>query len=320
MEIFYLTVDAMLMMFLLIIAGFILQRTKILPEGSDITLARLETYIMVPALNFYTWSSNCTVSAFKENSNLILWGIIVTAVAVSLGSLLCKVFVPDVPDDKKAYQRNIYKYAMTFGNFGFMGNFLVLGIWGSEGLFKYSMFTLAMTFAVASWGVYILVPKTSKPSFGTMVKNFFSPPTIGLILGCLAGLLGLTQYIPDFIMRAASNASNCMGPVSMILAGFVIGSYNFKKLITNKKVYVASLFRLILLPTLFILLLQALHVNKEIITWALIACATPLGLNTIVYPATFGGDTQTGASMALISHTVSVITIPLMYFIFIVLL
>ena len=94
MEIFYLTVDVMLMMFLLIIAGFILQKTKILPEGSDITLARLETYILVPALNFYTWSSNCTFSTFKENSNLILWGVVVIAVAVSLGYLLCRFFVP----------------------------------------------------------------------------------------------------------------------------------------------------------------------------------------------------------------------------------
>lgn len=320
MEIFYLTVDAMLMMFLLMIAGFILQRTGILPKGSDITLARLETYILVPALNFHTWSSNCTVQTFKENSNLILWGVAVVTVAIALAHLLCRFFIPKASDAEQAYQRNIYKYAMTFSNFGFMGNFLVLSIWGSEGLFYFSMFSLAMTFVVASWGIYILVPKTSKPSFGTVMKNFFSPPTIGLLLGCVTGLFNLTQYIPDFFMRAASNASNCMGPISMILAGFVIGSYNFKELVTKKKIYVASFVRLILIPTAFILALRAFHASKEIITWVLMAYATPLGLNTIVYPATYGGDTKTGASMALISHTLSVITIPIMYFIFIVLL
>ena len=47
------------------------------------------------------------------------------------------------------------------------------------------------------------------------------------------------------------------------------------------------------------------------------AIATPLGLNTIVYPEAYGGDPETGASMAMISHTLSVITIPLMYLIFI---
>jgi predicted permease len=55
-------------------------------------------------------------------------------------------------------------------------------------------------------------------------------------------------------------------------------------------------------------------------TLALIFVGTPLGLNSIVYPATYGGDTQTGASMASISHTLSVITIPMMYYLFIELL
>lgn len=320
MEVFFLTIDVMLMMFLLIIAGFLVQRAKILPEGSDTTLARLETYILVPALNFYTWSSNCTVDTLKGNANLILWGAAIVAVAVGGGYLLCRFYIPNTESAELAYQRNIYKYAMTFSNFGFMGNFIVLGIWGSEGLFKFSMFTLAMSFVTATWGIYVLVPKTNKPSFGTMVKNFFSPPTIALLLGCLVGIFNLKPYIPDFIMRAASNAGDCMGPVSMVLAGFVIGSYKFKELITKKKIYVATFFRLILIPAIFVLVLRALHASEEIITWVLMAYATPLGLNTIVYPATYGGDTKTGASMALISHTLSVITIPIMYYIFLVLL
>ena len=43
------------------------------------------------------------------------------------------------------------------------------------------------------------------------------------------------------------------------------------------------------------------------------AYATPLGLNTIVFPEAYGGDPKTGASMALISHTLCVITIPIMF-------
>ena len=84
--------------------------------------------------------------------------------------------------------------------------------------------------------------------------------------------------------------------------------------------YVASLLRLVVIPAAMMLVLKLLGINDEIMTFALIAFATPLGLNTIVYPAAYGGDTKTGASMAMISHTLSVVTIPLMYLIFIVLL
>ena len=104
----------------------------------------------------------------------------------------------------------------------------------------------------------------------------------------------------------------------MVLAGFVIGGYNFKELISNKRVYIASFLRLVVIPTVILLILRGIGVSREIMILTLVAFGTPLGLNTIVYPAAYGGETKTGASMTMISHTLSVITIPLMYLIFIV--
>jgi predicted permease len=106
----------------------------------------------------------------------------------------------------------------------------------------------------------------------------------------------------------------------MILAGVVIGSYNFKELLSDKRVYIASFLRLILIPAAFMLALHFLGAEEELMTLALICFATPLGLNTIVYPAAYGGETKTGASMAMISHAFSVITIPLMYYVFVILI
>ena len=46
---------------------------------------------------------------------------------------------------------------------------------------------------------------------------------------------------------------------------------------------------------------------------AFFAIAAPLGLNTVVFPEAYGGNPETGASMAMISHTLCILTIPLMY-------
>ena len=67
-------------------------------------------------------------------------------------------------------------------------------------------------------------------------------------------------------------------------------------------------------------ILKLIGASYEIQLLSLICLATPLGLNTIVFPAAYGGETKTGASMAMISHVLSVITIPLMYLLFVVLL
>ena len=53
--------------------------------------------------------------------------------------------------------------------------------------------------------------------------------------------------------------------------------------------------------------------DKQVLVLTLFAFGTPLGLNTVVFPAAYGGDTSIGASMAMISHTLCVATIPLMY-------
>ena len=321
MDVFFLTLNQMLTMFIFIVIGYLLRRTKILPETSYLTMSRLETYFFVPALTLYNWMTNCTVNSLKENSVLIFYGLVLILCAITLAYPLSKLFVRNAENVELDYQRNIYKYAMTFGNYGFMGNFIVLGIWGSEMFFKYSMFTLCIAFSCSSWGLLILIPKekAGKQSFKDIMKRVFTPPIIALIVGLFAGLFNVKQYVPEFAMSVLSDASDCMGPVAMLLAGVVIGGYDLKELLTYKKVYVATLMRLIVIPACFVLMLRFIGTNKEIITLAMIAFATPLGLNTIVYPAAYGGDVKTGASMTMISHTLSVITIPLMYFILVVL-
>ncbi len=220
---------------------------------------------------------------------------------------------------KKMYQKNIYKYAMTFGNYGFMGNFIILGVWGDEILYKYLMFTFFIGVACYSWGLYILVSKDQNSGlWNNLKKGFLTPPIFALVIGIVCGLLNIRQYMPDFIMIAFENAAKCQGPIAMLLAGFVIGGYNLKELLLNKKVYIATCFRLIVIPTILLIILRTIGATEEVMILAFIAFATPVGLNTIVYPAAYSGDVKTGASMATISHTLSVITIPLLYFIFFV--
>ena len=111
-----------------------------------------------------------------------------------------------------------------------------------------------------------------------------------------------------------------MGPMAMLLAGVVIGEYNFSELLKNKKIYIVTLLRLIIIPAVFVSVLKLFNVSHEIIVIMLIAYATPMGLNTVVFPAAYGGDTKTGAAMTMISSILSIATIPLMYYIFAVLL
>ena len=310
------------MMFLLIAVGFLLRKLRCLPEDAGTTMSKLETLVFVPALNFYTQISKCTPKSFSENAPLILYGAVITVAALLLAYPLSRLFVPHYKcSSEEAYRRNIYKYAMTFGNYGFMGNFIVLGVFGQDAFFRYTLFCLPLTVLCNVWGLYVLIPKEQSAGLAAnLKKGLLTPPVIALVAGIAFGLLDLLQYMPDFVMSAFDNAAACQGPVAMLLAGFVIGGYRFGELVANKKVYVASFLRLIAIPAVLLLILRVLSTPQEIMVLALVGFATPLGLNTIVFPAAYGGETKTGASMAMISHTLSVITIPIMYLLFIELL
>ena len=114
-----------------------------------------------------------------------------------------------------------------------------------------------------------------------------------------------------------------MGPVAMLIAGATIAKYNFAQMLKNKKVYIATGLRLTVLPALLIGVLfgikvlcgSALNISmtNDVLFFCLFATGAPLGLNTVVFPEAYGGDPKTGASMALISHALCVISIPIMY-------
>lgn len=312
----------MLLMFTLILVGYFLRKKSLLPENAGTVMARMESLVFIPALQLSNQLAKCTVESFLENGSLILYGLLITLVAIVISFPLAKCFVRKTENSpEKQYERTVYQYALTFGNYGFVGNFLVLGVWGSDVFYKYSLFVFFVGILCCSWGLYLLTPKDgNKGVLHNIKKGVLTPTVISMVLGVTLGLLDLAKFVPDFVLRALDNAGKCQGPVAMLIAGFIIGGFDLKKILSNKKIYAATAMRLVILPAVLMLVMKLLGANDELMTLALVAFATPLGLYTIIHPAAYGGDTKIGASMVAISHILAVVTIPLMYLLFIVVL
>lgn len=317
MAVFNLTLSQMLMLFLLIFVGFLLRKKNIVPENSYKTISKMQTYVFAPALSYYTLIRYCTVESFAKNSSLILYGFILTVAAIAVAIPVCRLFVK-AKDADSAYQQNVYKYALTFSNWGYLGGYVLLQVFGSETYFLYTMYTMLLRIFTTGWGLYILIPKEQGSSIRqNLIKGLTAPPMIAEFLGIICGFLGVYKFMPTFLLSALEKAGDCMGPMAMLLAGVVIGGNSFRSLITNKKVYVVSLLRLIVIPSAMLLVLHLIGAPEMVSIFTLFAFASPLGLNTIVYPAAYGGDTKTGASMTMVSSVFAIATIPLMYLFFI---
>lgn len=304
MQVFSATLNQMMVLFSFMALGYFLNVKGILPNNTSVTLSKLETNVLVPCLVFNTFYKYCTVENFSEKWIYIVYGTVLMLVSLILGIFLAKLF------SKDDYLRKIYTYSFAVANFSFMGNAVVLGIFGEDVLFDYMIFTLPLCLYVYSYGTASLIPKTEENKRFSF-KVFLNPICLSMLFGAAVGLLNLP--IPKFLVSAISSAGACMSPLAMILTGFVVGSYSLKRLAGMKRVYLASVIRLIVLPLIFVFILKLIGTDPAIVLVTLCATAMPLGLNTVVFPAAYGGDTTPGASMALISHIMSVITIPVMF-------
>ncbi len=302
MQFFNITLNQMLVLLGFMAAGFLLNKKHILPKETSRGLSKLETCLLLPCLSFRAFYNNFTVDNLYGASKQMLYGVAVLLLSFLIALAISRFFTKD------GYTKYAYVYSFTIPNLGFMGNALVLGVFGEKVLFDYMMFYLPFQIFIYTYGVYSLIPKENGGKFD--LKSLINPPLMGILLGMILGIFKIP--LPEFLTTAISSLADCMSPIAMLIAGFVVANYSVAKLSANIKIYIASIVRLILMPLAFVLLLRAFNVDPSIIRVVLCATALPFGLNTIVYPETYGKDSSIGASMALISHLMSVITIPMM--------
>ena len=316
MTTFLATLTPMLTLFLCIAVGFTLTKCKILPENSSKIMAKMETWIFCPALSFMTMVRFCTVETIGEHLVNIILACIGVAFSMAIAIFLARFFIKN-----KGIERGVYAYALAFANGGYMGDPVVLALFGDVVLAYYKLFYLPFSLLINSWGISVMTPASEgKNSFW---KRLINAPTIAMLAGVAVGLSGLGNYLPTPVTNALDTLKVCMGPVAMLLAGVTIAKYDLLSMLKKKKVYVASALRLTLLPALTVLFIFGAKtlanvvlgtaIDNDILFLIFFATAMPIGLNTIIFPEAFGGEPETGASMAMISHTMCVVSIPLMY-------
>lgn len=317
---FITTLTPLLMLFFCIAIGFAARTSGILPDNAGGVMSKLEAYIFCPALNFVTMARYCTVQTLGTHAvNLILASCAVgvaIALAIPIASILTR---------RRRAERGIYRYALTFANSGYMGDPLVLALFGSATLALYKMYTLPLNIATYTWGIAQIMPQDAQGprNLRTLLCKLCNPPILSLLAGIAVGLSGAGELLPTFFVSSLESLKACLGPVAMLLVGFTVAGYHLPSLLKIREVYIASILRLTLLPALVVAAVWGLKtaashlfgipIGHTVLFLCFFTVATPLGLNTVVFPEAYGGDPKPGASMALISHALCVISIPLLF-------
>ncbi len=289
---------------LMIGIGFFLGKMKLVPSTAASLLSKLENFVFLPALVFGTFLSGFTVETLGRVWPLFLGSFVLELLVIPLAfgiSRLCS---------KDGFIRNIYLYGLSFSNFGFMGNAVVMALF--PGIFlEYTVFTLMLWIFINLWGVPVLLMEGGGKSvpLKKRLKSFLNPMMICMLIGAILGITGLN--LPAFATTVVNSLGNCMSPVAMLLTGLTVSQIPLKKMLSVKGVYVITAVRLVVFPALFLLAAYFMpFLGETFILCGLCSLAMPLGLNTVVVPTAYGKDPGVAAGMALVSHVLSCGTIP----------
>ena len=314
-ELFLATLNQMAFLFTLIIIGYLLVKFGCVSQDSAKTLSKLENIVFVPALIMGTFIKNFTVETFSTAWKFLIMSMALAIVCIPLAFLVAKFCYKNEESAKK-----LSTYCLSFSNFGFMGNAVVKALF-PEMFMEYVIFTIPFWTCAYVWGLpTLLIPKTEgeKKTLWTRVKPLVNPMFICLIIGAIIGLSGL--WLPPFVTGVIDSAGACMSPLAMILTGIMVANINLVALVKKWQLYVLSLMRLLVFPLLFIAIFAFLPQNSFITPSFLLSgicvMAMPSGLTAVFAPAPYGVDTRPAAEFALLSHVLSVITIPLIMLLF----
>lgn len=308
MQIFNTTLNQMISLFSLIAIGFLLVKLGVLKKDAAGVLSKLENNLFTPALILNTFLTNFTIDKLSATWQILLFSLCIELVMIPLAlgvGRLC---------EKDKYKQGIVAYGLAFSNFGFMGIAVVKALFPAMEM-NYIIFTLVLWTFIYGWATPTLLIPVDGGGWRARLKGFCNPMFICIFVGMALGLLPFEM--PVAITTAIGMASNCMSPVAMLLTGIIIASVDVKEGFKSHSTWISCALRLVIIPLamlgVFYWLSHVLPFPNEYYICAFCTLAMPLGLSPVVIPAAYGKDTTMAATMALVSHLLSVITLPLMF-------
>lgn len=285
------------MLFLFMGLGLVVTKLHILtPEGKK-SMTDLIINVILPC--------NIIISFYVDMSFEVLLAtgkIFLLAFAIQIMQLaLSKVLYPHVAGKRK----KVMEYGTICSNAGYLGNPVVEGIYGSEGLLYASVYLIPARLFLWSAGLACFTQANRKDILRNLAKH---PCIIAVEIGFL---LMLSQIqLPVILEKSIRSVGNCTTVLSMMTIGAVIADSDLKTVFSRDNAYYCFV-RLILVPGLVLAGGMLLHVDALILGISVVLAGMPAGATTTLLAAKYDGDADFASKCTVLSTLLSMVTIPL---------
>lgn len=209
------------------------------------------------------------------------------------------------------------RFSTVFGNFTFIGFPVVSSLYGQQGLFIYSLFTLPIRIMFYASPHFLLSPSDtdggSKPRLSgrELIKIIVTPPTISIAVG-FAMLLAHVKP-PEFLDGAINALGSTASPLGMLIVGMGMAGATPSLIWQRRRMAGAVLCRNIAAPAALLALLTLIPVPAQIKQVIFVYAAVPVPSLMTAFSVSLGRseDTCRDTSVTvLISTLLGILTLP----------
>lgn len=291
-------IDLQITIFLLMSAGYIMTKMKILTPESKKPLTDLVIDFILPC--------NIIVSFMIEmNRDIFIscFAILCASIVIQLFSTFAGRFLYPVRDKGKLA---VLKYATICSNAGFIGNPVVEGLYGAQGLLYASIYLIPQRIVMWSAGVACFTPAKGRDVIKKVITH---PCIIAVFIGFAVMLMPFS--LPAGAVMALNTASNCTTGLSMIIIGHILAGIDIKTVISRLNIYYCVI-RLIVLPLIVLAGCLLFSLDPLVTSVCVVLSGMPAGATTAILAAKYDGDEEFAAKIVFLSTLLSLITIPML--------
>lgn len=280
-------------MFLLIVVGYWLYKSKIITEQGSRDLGALLVCVVSPCVIF---DSFCTPYSSAKTVQLLC------AFAVALLSLVISMAV-SWPIYRK---RPVDCFGAAFSNCGFMGIPLTVSVLGTSAVIYATPMVALSAMLMWTYGVWLLTGEKGSLGLRQICTN---PYIIAIVVGFCVYLSRIP--LPPVLLGTIKSIGAMNTPGAMIAVGIFLAHEDLKSLITDPMLYLNALVRLIVVPAVILAVFSFLpDFLLEAKLSIMISSACPVAASIAVYAQLHNRDYNYACKTICMSTVLSIFTIP----------
>lgn len=306
MHISILLMEQIIQLFLMIFMGFLIVKAKLLNSEDSKVLSIIVLYLIIPCVIINAFQVDYTSQTVKGLLIALAGSVMTQVILLIVVSILGKVL----------HLNEVEVASIYYSNSGNLIVPIVTFILGKEWVL-YGCVFMSVQLVFIWTHCKKIISRESSYDWRKIVLN------INMISIAIGIVLFLTRiHLPEDINSTLSAVGSMIGPASMIVTGMLFAGMDFKQIFASRRVYFVTFLRLIIVPTIALVLIKFSHLaslssnGSKIMLIVFLAIITPSASTVTQMCQVYGNDSQYASAINVVTTLLAIITMPLMVMLF----